>query len=408
MDIARGASSSTCELGRILWVGSRVFPHARSLVAGLRAGSSRSIDRRLLARSWFIDVPESENGASTMRRCRDNRRSDAPRRRFAHRTSVLEQAIRCPGVMAVVADGEGLPMACTRRLHLAVRQAEAQGRRILVLLLRPPWDLGTISAAASRWGVAPMGHETAVRPRCETHCDITPHGDSGRDPVRGESLVSVAWRLQMLHCKGGVGVRASGNSTPSERPGVIDLRLGGVPERLWMHEWECRDGCDTANSGDGASGVVGGTGAAKVASRTIRGSRPHRSDPADPVDLPRRTCREPVSEPESPVSRDVAERGGCAAVGSAVRLPSLDDTDAWTGDRPTSRDGDEPTRVAVGHSTPIEHGSPKFGGRATAGRAGTRRADRGGSADRQAMLFEMPAARGPDGPGPRRGPHAAR
>ena len=128
---------------RVLWIGPRVFPHPRSLVAGLRRASSRSWDERLLAASWLVDLP----GGSA---------------RATAQAWAIERSIRSPGVMAVVADGGGLSMATSRRLHLAAKQVAAEGSPTLVLLMRPPWERRAISAAITRWEVVPRAPDTCV------------------------------------------------------------------------------------------------------------------------------------------------------------------------------------------------------------------------------------------------------
>lgn len=373
----------TCRSGRILWLGSNVFPHTRSLVGGLRGHPTRPPDARLLDRSWFVEVPDSHDGSRRSNRLGRRDRSAAPRAHLAHRTWILEQAIRCPGVAAAVADAEGLSMACTRRLHLAVRQAESQGRRVLVLLLRPPWDRGEISAAASRWSVSPTGR---AAPAMRSGDISTILGTRSSPP---EEPVAVAWRMQLLHRKGGVGARAPASASASvasqakgRHPNGIAHDIEETFTTLRMDEWECRDGCDTANPGTGASGVVGGARHAEASGRRCRSRRAlgSRSD--------------------SPAFSERPARAPRRAAGSAARLPSLHDSHARPGDRTATRDGDELRTVAAG--------SPRDSGCRSGERAGARRADRRGPTDRQAMLFEMSEAGGATGIGAVRSPDAAR
>ena len=138
---------------RILWIGRWVFPHPRALLRGgprpwsasefakLLDNSSRShrrleqaFDRRLLEASWCLDPPGG----------------DAEARAWA-----IEQAVRCRGVAAVVADGRGFRMPLTRRLHLAAKSVEAAGEPTLLILLREPGDANAISAASTRWRISP-------------------------------------------------------------------------------------------------------------------------------------------------------------------------------------------------------------------------------------------------------------
>jgi hypothetical protein len=99
----------------ILWIGRRSWPHARLLLHPGR--------QLLLERSIFVDPPNDDA-----------------------RLWALDLGLRSPAVAAVIADGSRLTMAASRRLHLAAR-----GRGGLALLVRPPRELGELSAAESRW-----------------------------------------------------------------------------------------------------------------------------------------------------------------------------------------------------------------------------------------------------------------
>ena len=457
------------ESGHILWVGARVFPHTRALVGGLRGDPRQTPDTRLLDRSWFVDVPDSpEGGRPTSRRRgrgrgrgRGRDRSVASRNRSNHRTWILEQAIRCPGVTAVVADAEGLPMACTRRLHLALRQSESQGHRVLVLLLRPPWDRGEISAATSRWSVSPTAHDAkAIRDEGMSAISGVPRL-VGAEPVRFCEPGTVAWRLQMLHCKGGLGARS-----PDIGAGLAAAEVLGRPPSevahqrqrhqhredqhredfttLRMDEWECRDGRNPSNPGAGASGVDDRTCPSEASARTRQADRARRTDRTRSAGRCSRAGPDTGSETgaeSSPVTRPVtgpwsksdtvSETSSGAGVeagfksgfepgshagsvafhgivdrtrrlgdGSTACLPGLHDSHARFGDRTGPRGGDELGCVATG--------APPDADRRSRRRAGTRRADRRGSADRQALLFEMSEAGGAAGTGARRSSNAAR
>ena len=65
---------------------------------------------------------------------------------------VIEQVIRSEDIAVVVADGTGLSMAASRRLHLAV-VARASPR--VVIVVRPSWERAALSAALTRWWVQP-------------------------------------------------------------------------------------------------------------------------------------------------------------------------------------------------------------------------------------------------------------
>lgn len=134
--------------GWMVWIGQRCWPYPGAL-ADLRGGGA------LLHRSLFVEAP------------------DAQARQWA-----LEVSLRSRGIAAVVADGSGLSMAATRRAQLAAREGGG-----LALLARPMRDLVSISAAATRWRVAP-----SPSPRPEPR-----------------------WIVELLRCKGW---------RPSDGPGV--------------------------------------------------------------------------------------------------------------------------------------------------------------------------------------------
>ena len=125
----------------VAWVGRMAWPAGDELVRGMRAplaglfGGTRVRtwpDARLHDRSILVDVPAGDDGA---------------------RLWAIEQAVRCGGVCAVIADGRALPMAATRRLQLA-----ASGTMLCTLRgeSRHADDRArTPSAAATRWNVAP-------------------------------------------------------------------------------------------------------------------------------------------------------------------------------------------------------------------------------------------------------------
>jgi protein ImuA len=107
----------------------------------------------------------------------------------------IDQSLRCPGVSAVLADASSLDMAASRRLQLA---AEAGGT--LGLLARPPSEVKSLSAAATRWVVSPRVSESK----------------------------RVSWRVELRRCK--AGSLWSGARAGSVREWVLEWdegRLGG-------------------------------------------------------------------------------------------------------------------------------------------------------------------------------------
>ena len=146
--------------GPVFWIGKRVWPYPHALVreaaapqfpdllfekAAHRGLSCMELarahgikgDRRLLARSFFVDPPDE-----------------------ASRTWAIDRALRCPSVSVVIADGSRLTMANSRRFQLA---AEAtRGRAALALIARPPWEETELSVAATRWRVHRVPSENAL------------------------------------------------------------------------------------------------------------------------------------------------------------------------------------------------------------------------------------------------------
>ena len=131
--------ASSDSSGRVIWIGRRIWPHPRALIRETEGQA-----RRLLCCSVFIDPPDD-----------------------ASRLWAIDLALRCPAVVAVVADGRGLELPQTRRLQLA-----AESGAVLGLLGRPPGELERRSTASTRWRVRPA---PGPRPR---------------------------WAVELLRCKG--------------------------------------------------------------------------------------------------------------------------------------------------------------------------------------------------------------
>ena len=134
----------------IVWVGRRCWPGLQLLYATLSAHGVRSLDATL-EHCVFLDPLTEEE-----------------------KLWGICQALRCPAVAAVVADGSGLNETGSRRMQLA---AEAGGA--LGLLARPPWECAEPSWAATRWKVAPCFSEVR-QPR---------------------------WRIELVRCKQQPGQR---------------------------------------------------------------------------------------------------------------------------------------------------------------------------------------------------------
>ncbi len=143
-----------------VWIGQACFPYPRVLVRGDPG------DMRLLDRSVFV-APKSA----------------------ADRLWAVDLAVRSPSSSVVIADGGGFNMAATRRLHLAARREHKW-----ILLVRPPWELGVLSAAHSRWRVS--------RPLGETlpEAMLFDGGEESSEP--GASGMNPSWRVALLRYKG--------------------------------------------------------------------------------------------------------------------------------------------------------------------------------------------------------------
>ena len=188
--------------GYVVWIGQRIRPYPHLLLRGRppverfassRQSTANARDRLLLERSLFIDPPDDGT-----------------------RLWAIDLALRCTAVCAVIADGCGLSMAQTRRLQLAAEAGEA-----LVLLARPPEEERELSAAMTRWRIAPAPSSTD-RPR---------------------------WSITLLRRKGargGLNVTAAGRARAPRPPAVVEEphheRNGTLPGteagmRHWLLEW---------------------------------------------------------------------------------------------------------------------------------------------------------------------------
>lgn len=132
-----GALGRRAPGGRVVWIGRDCWAHADPA-------------RLWLERSVFVDPGTA-----------------------AERLWAIDQALRCPGVSCLVADGSGIDMAGSRRLQLAARAGGTLG-----LLARPPDEIRTLSAARTRWRVGPA-----------------PNPDARWYP-------EPRWTVELLRCKG--------------------------------------------------------------------------------------------------------------------------------------------------------------------------------------------------------------
>lgn len=189
----------------VLWIGRSVWPYPRTLNGGVEL---MEVDRRSEAPPGLGASPCGGLLLDFDLELREvpERFSLAGGPLFEHslfvdpgsgyaqagqRLWAIDTALRCPSVTAIVADGSGLPMAATRRLQLAAAAGDA-----LVLLARPPVEVGEVSAATTRWAVT-RAHGTATEPGTEQQID----GDLPSDAAPPR------WRVELLRAKGSQGVR---------------------------------------------------------------------------------------------------------------------------------------------------------------------------------------------------------
>jgi protein ImuA len=91
----------------------------------------------------------------------------------------LEEALRSPGLAAVLAEVDRLTLTQSRRLQLA---AEAKG--VTAFLLRPPEACETSSAAVTRWRITALPEAAKREPASRTW-----------EPPR--------WQIELFRCRGG-------------------------------------------------------------------------------------------------------------------------------------------------------------------------------------------------------------
>lgn len=170
---------------RIAWFGMGWRPEERSLLGGLRAGrlacaspvgsdSSQSsgcysgaVDERLLNASFVVDT----QGHAVQ-----------------DRVWAIEQAIRCPGIAAVIADGREFDESAIRRLHVAARSAadDTHGAHS---------DAGC-SGPVGTFAILLLPHDRSTR-RClaDTRWRVT--SDQFSDLTR-----TPAWKVRLLRARG--------------------------------------------------------------------------------------------------------------------------------------------------------------------------------------------------------------
>ncbi len=124
----------------ILWVGRKCWPtpHLLSSIFSLPENeqgfkeSTSSLPTKPFnlpsENSIFLDPPDKQS-----------------------RLWALIQGLRCSLTLSIIADGSGFSSVASRRIQLA-----AQKQNALILLCRPPWELGRPSSAQTKWLVSPL------------------------------------------------------------------------------------------------------------------------------------------------------------------------------------------------------------------------------------------------------------
>lgn len=144
---------------QVVWIGQNVWPYPRALSDSVSSPGGRVVQAgdAPLGHQLRVRIALAEDGQAPEPDLLHRSLFVAPdgsskTKETSERLWAIDTALRCPGVTAVVADGTGLTMAATRRLQLA-----AASTGVLVLLARPPQEVGEISAATTRWSVTRGG-----------------------------------------------------------------------------------------------------------------------------------------------------------------------------------------------------------------------------------------------------------
>jgi len=130
----------------VLWIGRRVWPYPRTLTRGgglmERVGlepRSQLAPAQLEGAQFSLELADAARGQSDRALLDHSLFIDPPDRKGL--LWAVDAALRCPSVVAVVADGSGLPMPASRRLQLAAESGAG-----LCFLARPATELRQITA----------------------------------------------------------------------------------------------------------------------------------------------------------------------------------------------------------------------------------------------------------------------
>jgi protein ImuA len=232
--LARAACDAADAGGLIVMVGSAARVHGAAL-ADVTAGRGESA-RSVLARCVYVDA-----------------------RTLAERVWALELCLRSPAVSVLLGDASGLNMIGSRRLQLAARARRGEaGGMPTALLIRPAAEMGTLSAAHTRWRVMRVAVQDGGMRGAE--------GDGTSAGRWMDGRWTLGWRLELLRCK---GLRQAGT------PGCWTVCPDGMCQPTVRasatareHEHDGRFGTDGRGGHDGR-GVRAGAGAGDLAADAV-------------------------------------------------------------------------------------------------------------------------------------------
>lgn len=148
--LAQAIATTDVHARPLLWIGPCLWPYLPTLPTSLLSQSLFLRPQTVAERLWAIDL-----------------------------------AIRSQSISGIIADGSALDLAATRRLFLST-----QSTSITCIIARPPHERHTLTAAATRWLIAP--HPSPQHTR--------------------------RWSLQLLRCKS----HLAASTNPTDRTWIIE------------------------------------------------------------------------------------------------------------------------------------------------------------------------------------------
>ncbi|MFN5660790.1 MAG: hypothetical protein ACK48N_01700, partial [Planctomyces sp.] len=208
--------------GLNVMVGSAARVHGVAL-ADVTAGRGASA-RSVLARCVYVDA-----------------------RTLAERVWAMELCLRSPAVGVMLGDASGLNMIGSRRLQLAARSRRGEaGGMPTALLIRPEAEMGTLSAAHTRWRV--------MRTAVAMSVDAAPAARWTQERW------TLGWRLELLRCK---GLRHAGT------PGCWTVCLDGMCRPMARESAIAREHEHSGRTDADGRGVRAGAGDGHLAADAV-------------------------------------------------------------------------------------------------------------------------------------------